>query len=95
MSLNLRYMQIADIRQVAAIDVICFEPPWSYESYDFEINESRVSHMVVLDQVSDDAPPAPKPRQSLRSRLRDKLRGDSRGGGPHWRYRRLRRLVED
>ena len=50
MSLNLRYMQLSDIRQVAAIDVICFEPPWSYESYTFEINESRVSHMVVLDQ---------------------------------------------
>ena len=77
MSLNLRYMRLADIRQVAAIDVICFEPPWSYESYTFEINESRVSHMVVLEQLSDDAPLVPKPRQSLRSRLRDKLRGHS------------------
>ena len=41
MGLNLRYMQLADIRQVAAIDVICFEPPWSYESYTFEITESE------------------------------------------------------
>lgn len=77
MSLNLRYMQLADIRQVAAIDVICFEPPWSYESYTFEINESRVSHMVVLDQQSDEALPVLKGRQSLGSRLRDRLRGNS------------------
>ncbi len=75
MSLNLRYMRLADIRQVAAIDVICFEPPWPYESYSFEINESRVSHMVVLEQLSDAAPLVPKPRPTLRSRLRDKLRG--------------------
>lgn len=77
MSLNLRYMRLADIRQVAAIDVVCFEPPWSYDSYTFEINESRVSHMVVLDQPSDAALLLPKPRQSLRSRLRDRLRGES------------------
>lgn len=77
MSLNLRYMQLADIRQVAAIDVICFEPPWSYESYSFEIKESQVSHMVVLDQQLDEALPIPERRQSLRSRLRSRLRGDS------------------
>ena len=77
MSLNLRYMQLADIRQVAAIDVICFEPPWSYESYSFEINDSRVSHMVVLDQSSDETLPQPPRHQSLRSRLRDKLRGNA------------------
>ncbi len=75
MGLNLRYMQLADIRQVAAIDVICFEPPWSYESYTFEITESDVSHMVVLDQQSDEAPPPSPRRQLLRARLRDKLRG--------------------
>lgn len=77
MSLNLRYMRLADIRQVAAIDVICFEPPWSYESYSFEITESDVSHMVVLEKLSDEAPPIPKQRQSLRSRLSDRLRGTS------------------
>ena len=77
MSLHLRYMQLADIRQVAAIDVICFEPPWSYESYSFEINESQVSHMVVLDQQSDEALPVPARRQSFGSRLRDKLRGNA------------------
>lgn len=77
MSLNLRYMRLADIRQVAAIDVICFEPPWSYESYTFEINESRVSHMVVLDQQTGQTLPLTRPRQSLRSRLRDRLLGDA------------------
>ena len=68
-------MRLADIRQVAAIDVICFEPPWSYESYSFEITESQVSHMVVLEQQPDEALPALQPRRSLRSRLRDRLRG--------------------
>ena len=77
MSLNLRYMRLADIRQVAAIDVICFEPPWPYESYSFEITESDVSHMVVLEHLSDAALPIPERRQSLRSRLRDRLRGNS------------------
>lgn len=48
MSLTLRYMQLPDIQQVAAIDQSCFRPPWSRDSYIFEINESRVSHMVVL-----------------------------------------------
>lgn len=77
MSLNLRYMRLADIRQVAAIDVICFEPPWSHESYTFEITESDVSHMVVLEHLSDAVLPIPERRQSLRSRLRDRLRGNS------------------
>ncbi len=77
MSLNLRYMRLADIRQVAAIDVICFEPPWSCESYTFEINESRVSHMVVLDQQTDQTLPLPRPPQSLRARLRQRLLGDA------------------
>ena len=78
MSLNLRYMQLSDIRQVAAIDVICFEPPWPYESYTFEINESNVSHMVVLDRQIDAASPPATRRQSLRSRLRGRLRGEER-----------------
>lgn len=73
MSLTLRYMQNGDIRQVATIDVMCFDPPWSYESYDFEINESNVSHMVVLEQISGDALPEPA-RQSLFARLRGRAR---------------------
>lgn len=77
MSLNLRYMRLADIRQVATIDAICFEPPWSNESYAFEIDESDVSHMVVLDKHADEAPIIPERRQSLRSRLRERLRGNA------------------
>ncbi len=76
MSLTLRYMQHADIRQVATIDVMCFDPPWSYESYAFEIKESRVSHMVVLEEVIGAAQPAPVQRQSWF----DRLRGRGRNG---------------
>ncbi len=55
MSLTLRYMQLADIQPVVAIDALCFEPPWSQNSYTFEIQESKVSHMVVLE--ADELPP--------------------------------------
>ena len=74
MSLTLRYMRNGDIRQVATIDVLCFDPPWSYDSYTFEINESNVSHMVVLEQVSGAEPPEPVRRQSLLARLRGRGR---------------------
>lgn len=50
MSLILRYMQPRDIKPVAAIDRACFQPPWTRDSYIFEIKESRISHMVVLEQ---------------------------------------------
>lgn len=74
MSLTLRYMQFGDIRQVATIDVMCFDPPWSYESYAFEINESNVSHMVVLEKIAGAAQPEPARRQSFLERLRGKGR---------------------
>lgn len=48
-SLTLRYMRTADIGQVVAIDNVSFDPPWSARSYDYEINESLCSHMVVLE----------------------------------------------
>ncbi len=75
MSLTLRYMQLSDIRQVATIDVMCFDPPWSHESYAFEINESNVSHMVVLEEIIGLAPPEPTRRRSWLDRLRRKGRG--------------------
>ena len=50
MSLILRYMRMNDIREVSSIDRLCFQPPWSRDSYAFEINESRISHMVVLEE---------------------------------------------
>jgi len=73
MSLTLRYMRLADIQQVAAIDRSSFQPPWSRDSYIFEINESRVSHMVVLDDGSHEPPP----RNGWLSHLSDLLRGGS------------------
>ena len=50
MTLTLRYMQTDDIKQVTAIDNLSFDPPWPTNSYRFEINQSTVSHMVVLEQ---------------------------------------------
>ena len=52
MSLILRYMRVEDIPLVNNIDSLCFEPPWSKDSYAFEIKESRISHMVVLGRAT-------------------------------------------
>lgn len=52
MTLTLRYMKISDIKQVSAIDHLSFEPPWPSDSYHFEINQSTVSHMVVLEECT-------------------------------------------
>lgn len=78
MSLTLRYMQLPDIQQVAAIDKSCFQPPWSRDSYAFEIRESRVSHMVVLDhQLAPSSTPMPERQNGWLSHLSQKLRGNS------------------
>ena len=72
MTLTLRYMRLADLRAVAAIDRLCFQPAWSRDSYIFEIKESRVSHMVSLERGAGQAPAAaeaPRWRQ-LRGWLR-------------------------
>lgn len=77
MPLTLRYMQLPDIKQVAAIDESCFQPPWARDSYIFEIKESRVSHMVVLDRQLEQ-PPQERARQNgWLTNLTDKLRGNS------------------
>lgn len=52
MSLTLRYMRLADIPAVIAIDKQSFDPSWSEKSYAYEITESTYSHMVVLEQSS-------------------------------------------
>lgn len=52
---RLRYMQMADVPQVMKIESAAFEDSWSARSYYFEINESLVSYMVVLE---GEAPPA-------------------------------------
>src|SRR5215204_345025 len=58
--LTLRHMQVADISQVVMIDELSFTAPWPERSYRFEINESNVSYMVVLEQ------PAQRPATGLR-----------------------------
>ena len=50
MSLTLRYMRVDDIRRVVAIDSLSFTPPWSEDSYAFEIKQSKISHMAVLEE---------------------------------------------
>jgi ribosomal-protein-alanine N-acetyltransferase len=47
--LRLRYMQVADVPQVMKIESAAFPDSWSARSYYFEINESLVSYMVVLE----------------------------------------------
>jgi [ribosomal protein S18]-alanine N-acetyltransferase len=49
MPLILRYMQLQDIPQVVTIDHLSFDPPWTTQSYTYEVAESTYSHMVVLE----------------------------------------------
>lgn len=52
MTLTLQYMQTCNINDVSEIDHLSFNPAWPKDSYNFEINQSTVSHMVVLEQAS-------------------------------------------
>jgi ribosomal-protein-alanine N-acetyltransferase len=52
MNLILRYMTMQDLSQVIAIDRLSFDPAWSVHSYEYEVEESNYSHMVVLDQIT-------------------------------------------
>ena len=49
MTLTIRYMRLADIPQVVAIDRLAFSTPWSSRSYNYEVSESTYSYMVVLE----------------------------------------------
>lgn len=49
-ALTLRYMQTIDIPDVMDIDLVSFKPPWPERSYRFELNESQISYMVVLEK---------------------------------------------
>lgn len=51
--LTLRYMRPADIPEVTFIDRASFNPPWPARSYQFEVGESRISYMVVLEREED------------------------------------------
>jgi ribosomal-protein-alanine N-acetyltransferase len=64
MPLILRYMHPNDVPQVVLLDQVSFPDPWSYRSYMFEINESKVSHMIVLEEVGTLAPMV-APRRSF------------------------------
>ena len=77
MPLTLRYMQLPDIKQVAAIDESCFQPPWARDSYIFEIKESRVSHMVVLDRHLQQPTQQRERQNGWLANLTDKLRGNA------------------
>ncbi len=55
MSLVLRYMRLPDIPEVTVIDHMSFDPSWSARSYQFEVNESTYSYMVVLDHSAEKA----------------------------------------
>lgn len=46
---TLRSMRNEDIPQVVAIDHLSFTLPWSASTYAFEIENSRVSHLAVLE----------------------------------------------
>ena len=83
MSLTLRYMRLPDIQQVAAIDESCFQPPWARDSYIFEINESRVSHMVVLARQLEQPLQKRERQNDWLSNLSDLLRGTSRSPNGH------------
>ena len=58
MPLTLRYMRLADVPQVVAIDQVSFKPPWSARSYAYEITESTYSHMVVLEDSEAEQTPS-------------------------------------
>jgi ribosomal-protein-alanine N-acetyltransferase len=47
---HLRYMQMGDINDVVKIDQASFDPAWTSASYEFEINRSPCSYMIVLEE---------------------------------------------
>lgn len=65
-------MKTYDIKQVAVIDGLSFTPPWPTNSYNFEINQSTVSHMVVLEQFTSEPtqPTSNKPIRRFINQLR-------------------------
>lgn len=53
MDLRLRYMQAGDIADVIDIDRLAFPgDSWSARSYNFEINESTVSYLSVVERYN-------------------------------------------
>jgi len=60
MVLTLRYMKTSDIPSVMEIETASFTPSWGEHSFNFEINESRVSYMVAVSESTQ------RPMQGLR-----------------------------
>ena len=54
-TLRVRYMDMADISQVMDIDTVSFNPPWPERSYRFELTQSQVSHMLVVETFAEQA----------------------------------------
>ncbi len=52
---RLRNMQRADIPQVLEIDRVSFPIPWSEKTYIFEVTNRETSHLVVLEQMPQNA----------------------------------------
>ncbi len=65
--LILRHMTAHDIAQSMVVERLSFPDPWPARSYYFEVNESGVSHMVVLEQTSPLSLFAPKTPSALGS----------------------------
>lgn len=74
--LILRYMRLEDIQQVVAIDRQAFDPPWSPQSYAYEIQESTYSHMVVLEEKGPPAAVRPVSTGHWWQRFRHYLNGN-------------------
>jgi len=78
MSLTLRYMRNSDVPRVMDIETASFTPSWGEHSFHFEIEQSRVSYMLVVTETLQ------RPTQGLR-RWWDSMRGvaDSQEEGEH------------
>jgi [ribosomal protein S18]-alanine N-acetyltransferase len=72
MSLTLRYMHPDDVPQVLEIDHASFPDSWGFKSYLFEINESLVSHMLVLTEESQPIAVPMSPLRQWFNRVRGK-----------------------
>jgi [ribosomal protein S18]-alanine N-acetyltransferase len=53
LELTLRYMDNDDLPEVVTIDEASFKPAWPERSYRFEIHESQVSFMAVLEKIEE------------------------------------------
>ena len=91
--LSLRYMRLDDIGAVVAIDRLCFQPAWPQESYRFELMESTVSHMLVLEQP--EAPAASAIDSGWLERLRGRIGGAAQASGSILGYGGLWKVADE